>query len=315
MMTAESIPFLSEAALSALDISTGDVVDAIEAAIHGAAAGAVWSAPKAVIQPEDGRYMMAALAATDDPALLAVKTVVLNPQNPRHGLPQINGLVTMLHGQTGLPAAILDGNWITAVRTAGLSMVAARKLARPDASTIGFIGAGVQAQSHLDAFVDLYPVTGIKVFSRGRKNIDLLCESARAKGLSADVCSTAREAVDAADLIVTSVTLTGQFEPFVDARWLKPGAFATVTDLAVPWIKQSFSALDRLVIDDLNQEAALPNKLAPPEFVSGDLAGLVLGDIDGRQAESERTAFVFRGHALGDLALSALVWRKSGLGG
>jgi ornithine cyclodeaminase/alanine dehydrogenase len=79
--------------------------------------------------PSDGRYMMAALAAMDNPSLLAVKTVVLNPRNSDRGLPQINDLVTMLDSETGLPVAIMDGNWITAVRTAGISAVAAKHMA------------------------------------------------------------------------------------------------------------------------------------------------------------------------------------------
>jgi ornithine cyclodeaminase/alanine dehydrogenase len=80
--------------------------------------------------PSDGRYMMAALAAMDNPSLLAVKTVVLNPRNSDRGLPQINDLVTMLDSETGLPVAIMDGNWITAVRTAGISAVAAKHMAQ-----------------------------------------------------------------------------------------------------------------------------------------------------------------------------------------
>lgn len=314
MTQSETIPYLSGEALAALDISTQDVIGAIEAAIRGARSGTVWSAPKAVILPDDGRYMMAALAATSDPSLLTVKTVVLNPENPARGLPQINGLVTILHGDTGLPAAILDGNWITAVRTAGLSAVAARRLARADASTIAFIGTGVQARSHLDAFAAIFPVAGIRVFGRGTENIDRLCKKAAGMGLKADICSTAGEAFAGADLIVTSVTYSAELEPFLDAGLMEPGAFATITDLAAPWIKPSFGTLDCLIIDDLQQEAALPNKLAPPEFVSGDLAALVLDETDGRQSDSQRTAFVFRGHALGDLALSALAWQKAGLG-
>ena len=91
---------------------------------------------------------------------------------------------------------------------------------------------------------------------------------------------------------------------------MKSGAFAAITDLGVPWIRDSFIALDRVVIDDVEQEAALPNKLCDPACVSGDLSGLVLGKTDGRQSASERTAFLFRGHALGDLALSTLALQK-----
>jgi len=100
--------------------------------------------------------MMAALAAADDPPYLAVKTVIMNPRNSTRNLPQINGLVTMLDSDTGLPVAILDGNWITAVRTAGLSAVAAKHMARSDSSTVAFIGCGVQAKSHLRAFAEMF---------------------------------------------------------------------------------------------------------------------------------------------------------------
>ncbi|MEO3427334.1 hypothetical protein AAFN88_00655 [Pelagibius sp. CAU 1746] len=309
----ENIPYLSEEALAGLGITTGEVIESIETMIAGSARASVWSAPKAVIQPGDGRYMMAALAAADNPALLAVKTVVLNPRNTDRGLPQINGLVTLLNSETGLPAAILDGNWITAVRTAGLSATAAKHLARKDSAVAAFIGAGVQARSHLAAFADMFPLKEVRIFARGRANIDLLSEAAAALGLPAAVCASPEEAAGPADLLVTSVTYSPELEPFLDAGRLKPGAFAAVTDLAAPWKKESFAALDRLVIDDMAQEAALPNKLAPPETVSGDLAGLVLGKIDGRRTDAERTAFVFRGHALGDLALSGLACRKAGL--
>jgi ornithine cyclodeaminase/alanine dehydrogenase-like protein (mu-crystallin family) len=313
MPAAETIPYLSEEALAELEITTSEVVESIEALILGSARSTVWSAPKAVILPEDGRYMMAALAAADDPPLLAVKTVVLNPRNPDRGLPQINGLVTMLDSDTGLPAAILDGNWITAVRTAGLSAVAAKYMARPDSSVIAFIGSGVQARSHLDAFADMFPLDEVRIFGRGRDNIDRLRRAAKALGKSAVVCASGREAVAGADLVVSSVTYSATLEPFLEADWMKPGSFAAITDLAAPWKKDSFAALGRIVIDDLQQEAALPNKLAPPDLVTGDLAGLVLGRFKGREQTDERSAFVFRGHALGDLALSALAFRKAGL--
>jgi len=309
------IPCLSEADLIALGITTQEVVECIESAIHKEEAGRVWSAPKAVIiPPEDGRYMMAALAAMDDPSLLAVKIVVLNPENPQRGLPQINGLVTMLDSSSGLPVAILDGNWITAVRTAGLSAVAACRLANPDAQSVGFVGCGVQARSHLQSFADLFPLKSIKLFGRGRANKDRLAAAASDLGLSVEVSSRGQDAIEDVDLVVTSITATGGPEPFLDANGLKPGAFAAITDLGVPWIRDSFGALDRVVIDDVEQEAALPNKLCDPTFIDGDLSGLVLGRIDGRSARDERAAFLFRGHALGDLALAVLALQKFGEG-
>ena len=304
------IPYYSEEDLTGLNIKAQEVVETLEDLIRGCDANSVWSAPKAVILPPDGRYIMATLAAMNEPPLVATKSVVLNSHNTSIGLPQINGLVTLLDGETGVPVAVIDGNWVTAIRTAGLSVTAAKYMANPTASTMGFIGSGVQAQSHLKLFADMFALQHIKIFGRGQKNIDALRQSASDLGLESVVCETAQEAVESVELLVTSVTHVDVSGPFLDAEWLAAGSFAAVVDLAVPWHKNSFSTLDHLIIDDLEQEAASPNKLADPADVDGDLSGLVMQKVKGRTHNDERTAFVFRGHALGDLALSALAYRK-----
>ncbi|GFS25075.1 ornithine cyclodeaminase [Elysia marginata] len=311
MSASTSIPYFSEDQLAGLGLTTHEVINRIETLILSGDKQQAWSAPKAVIQPGDGRYMMVALAAADDPSVLAVKTVVLNPRNPEQGLPLINGLVTLLDSHSGLPIAILDGNWITAVRTAGLSATAARHMAKNDASVIAFIGCGVQANSHLQAFSTLFPLEKVLLFGRGAVNIERLGDKAAELSLPSVACDSAEEAVTGADIVISSVTHTGDVTPFLDANWLKPGAFAAITDLAVPWGKESFSALDQVVIDDLVQEAAMPNKLMSPDYVTGDLSQLVLGKIKGRNLDSDRNAFVFRGHAMGDLALSTLVYQRA----
>ncbi len=309
-MAPPTIPYLSEQMLDTLGVDIFDVMQSLEHLIKGAAKNTVWSAPKAVITPPDGRYMMATLAAMDDPSFLATKSLVLNPRNPEHGLPQINSLVTLLNGTTGVPLAIMDGNWITALRTAGLSALAARSLARKDAASVGFIGCGVQARAHLSAFAQMFPLERIKLFGRGQLNIDLLRGVADELGLRSEVCDTAKAAIDDVDIVVTSITATDGGEPFLDAGWMQQGCFAAITDLAVPWKKDSFAGLDKLIIDDVAQEAALPNKLANPADIHGDIGDLVLGEVEGRTAAADRTAFVFRGHALGDLALASLAYQK-----
>ena len=159
--------YLSETALAGLGITTKEAVDAIEHLIRGQGEDKVWSAPKAVVQPPDGRYLLATLAAADEPPLMSVKSLLTNPANPERGLKQINAMVTLLDSDTGLPRAVMDGNWITAVRTAALSAVAAKRLARPDTHLAAFIGCGVQAESHLRAFAVLYPLREIRAFGRG----------------------------------------------------------------------------------------------------------------------------------------------------
>ncbi len=310
MRQSSDIRYLSHDRLQSLQLSPQEITASIEHLLLGRKQQQVWSAPKAVITPPDGRYMMATLAAADNPPFLAVKALVLNPDNPKHGLASINALVTLLDSRSGLPLAVLDGNWITAVRTAGLSAVAAKRLARPDASIATFIGCGVQAHSHLQAFAALFPLTCVRAYARGvsRENF---CQKAEKMGLTATICQTAEEAIRDADVIVTSVTLSPQLVPFLDAHWLKPGAFVTMTDLAAPWLTDSLPALDCIIVDDLEQEASMLKPLVDSALVRGDLTGLVTGDATGRCTPDERTAFVFRGLALGDLAVAGLAYQRA----
>ena len=313
----QNIPYLDEKTLKNLAITTQDVIEEIENLIVKKSDNKAWSAAKAVLQPKtsesDDRYMMAALAAMDDPSLLAVKTVVLNPDNSNHNLPQINGLVTVLSSQTGLPVAILDGNWITAVRTAGLSATAAKYLARKDAKIVGFIGCGVQARSHLEAFCDGFPIEKVLLFGRGKGNIELTEELAMSRGLGVEICDRFEDVVAQSDILTTSLTYTPQLVPFLKADAMKTGSFAAVTDLGAPWVKESFAGFDVLAIDDLVQEKSLPNKIADMKDINGDIFDLIMGRINKRSSDEERTAFVFRGLALGDLALTSLVIKKAGL--
>jgi ornithine cyclodeaminase/alanine dehydrogenase len=306
-----NLPYLSEPLLERLSITTGEAIEWIERLIMGQRDGRVWCAPKSVLYPGDERYIMATLAVADDPPVVATKSLVLNPRNRERGLPVLRSLVTLLDSETGEPLAVLDGNWVTAKRTAGLSAVAARRMARPDSTCIGFIGCGVQALSHLDAFRDLFPLREVRAFGRGATNRDALCRAAEARGMKAVASATAREAIEEADIVVTSITLLPDPVPFLDARWLKPGVFATITDLATSWLPGTMAAFERIVIDDLEQEAKMSKPMVAPSLVAGDLSGLVAGEIPGRASGEERSAFVFRGLAVGDLALAALAYQRA----
>jgi ornithine cyclodeaminase/alanine dehydrogenase-like protein (mu-crystallin family) len=311
MILSENIVYLSHGTLESLVLTTQEVIDSIEHLLRGRRRLQVWNAPKAVITPPDGRYMMATLSAADDPPFLAVKSLILNPRNRERGLPDINSLVTLLDSDTGLPLAILDGNWITAVRTAGLSAVAAKRIVRPDASIAAFIGCGIQARSHLQAFSSLFPLKETRAFGRGSANREAFCQTAEALGLLAVASRNAEEAVRGADLVISTVTLTPELVPFLDAGWLKPGASAIAVDLAASWIKASMPIFNSIIIDDSEQEAQMTTPLVDPELVVGDLMGLVNGDIAGRCSDNEKTAFIFRGLALGDLALAALAYQRA----
>jgi len=155
-IAADKLPYLSEAFLDQLSISTRDMVAEIERQIIGQRRGEVWCAPKSVVLPGDDRYIMATLGVASEPRLLATKSLVVNPRNAERGLATLNSLITLLDSETGLPLALVDGNWVTTKRTAGLSIVAAKRLARSDSSSAAFIGCGVQARGHLDALSNLF---------------------------------------------------------------------------------------------------------------------------------------------------------------
>lgn len=309
--TADKLPYLSSAFLDTLMISTSEVVAEIERQIVGQRQGKVWCAPKAVVLPGDDRYIMATLGVASEPRVLATKSLVVNPRNAERGLATLNSLISLLDGETGLPLVMVDGNWVTSKRTAGLSAAAARRLARSDSSSAAFIGCGVQARGHLEALGDLFPLREIRAFGRGTRNRDALCRLAVSHGINAVQCDAAKAAVDGADIVVTTVTLIPEPVPFLDARWVKAGGFAIMADVALPWLPETMPSFDRIVVDDLEQEASMSKPMVKSELVAGDLTGLVCGDFPGRRSESERTAFAFRGLAVGDLAVAGLAYLRA----
>ncbi|MEP2557523.1 MAG: ornithine cyclodeaminase family protein [Rhizobiaceae bacterium] len=293
--------------LEALNIPTSAIADAIEEALVAKADGRLHTSPKTAILPGRGRYMMSTLAVGDD-GFTVVKQVSVCPENDQRNLPAINGAIMVLDAETGLLRAIVGANWITAVRTAALSAVAARRLADPDSETVAFVGTGVQAHSHLEAFKELFPLKRIRVFGRGQENIDKLCQYAQKIGLEAEANASAEEALRDADLIVTSVTLDYSIKPFLDARWLKSNAFAAITDACIPWLPTSMGAFDTVIVDDLVQESESKKPMLSIDAITGDLTALVSDKITefngGRPA-----AFAFRGIALGDYAAAVLAVR------
>ncbi|MEM9342926.1 MAG: ornithine cyclodeaminase family protein [Pseudomonadota bacterium] len=307
MHTTRDHLYLSDETLAALDIPLPSIADAIEAALHQKAGDTLVTAPKSALLPGGGRYMMTTLAVGD---YTVVKTAAVSPDNPSRDLPAINGAILILDAETGLLRAVLDANWITAVRTAALSVVAARRLADPAASTLALIGTGVQASSHLAAFAAEFPLTTIYAYGRGRANTDRLCREAQAMGLTAHAPDSAEQALTGADIVVTSVTLNYEIKPFLEVGWLTPGAFAAITDLAIPWHDAGLAAFAPLVVDDRAQEAESPRPMVPANAITHDLTELVTGPAPSRPTHSP-TAFAFRGMALGDYAAAALAYETA----
>ncbi len=306
---------LSEAALAGLGLTTLEIVEAIETAIRAEASGGVWTAPKSALLPGDGRYLMTTLSAADQPRISVVKCVMVSPRNAERDLPGIDGTILLHDSETGRLLAVVGARWITAVRTAGLSAVVARRLANPHSKVAAFIGCGVQASSHLEAFAELFPLAEVRGYGRGTANVERLGRQAEGLGLAFRAAATPREALEGADLIVSSVTLSFEIEPFLDARWLKSGAFAAITDMALPWKPDSMAAFGTIIIDDERQEQASPKRMVPAALVSGEITALVSGELAAGYDPAKPSAFSFRGLAIGDFAIACLAYEKASASG
>ncbi len=301
--------YLTDPVLERLNISPSDVADAIESALIAKAEGRLHTAPKSAVLPGDGRYMMSTLAVGEDEGLTILKAVGVYPGNGARGLPTSTGAILALDAHTGMLRAVLGAAWVTAVRTAGLSAVAARKMADPNAETIAFVGCGVQASSHLAAFRALFPLKKVFAVGRSAKSTDRFVDEVRALGLTAEV-RDAETAIREADLVVSSITLDYSVVPFLDASWMKPGAFAAITDLFIPWKNESAGAFSSIYVDDLVQERASDKPMVPGHLITGDLTELATGGPLAR-SDAQPSAFVFRGLALGDYAAASLALARA----
>lgn len=302
------VMMLDDDALANLGITNAEIVEAIEDVLRAAREGQISAAPKSSVIAPDGRYMMATLSASDQMGVIVVKSVMVNDRNKAAGRPGINGGIMLLDAETGALRAVFGANWVTAVRTAGLSAVAAKRLANPASETLGLIGTGVQAESHLRAFHDIFPLSHVCAFGRGTSGIEKIENVAKELGLSFTQAD-AKTVLERSDIVVSSVTLDYSIEPFLDANWLKPGAFAAITDLGIPWKQSGQTRFDRVFVDDLAQEKSMEKKMVSPGLITGELADLV---VDGAQYDpTGPSAFIFRGIALGDLAVASLALHKA----
>ena len=165
-------------------------------------------------------------------AVFALKAICVMPGNPAQGLDAHQGIVILFDGDTGVPAAILNASAITAVRTAAVSAVATRLLARADAQVLAILGAGVQARAHLDALLGVRASQSVRVCSPTEAHARAVASRGGAPARSAGpvevsgpvevaVSSTAEDAVRGAEVIATA---TNSREPVLRREWRSPGA-------------------------------------------------------------------------------------------
>ena len=292
MTLGQDLLYLSDADVRAAGLGLAAVEAAVEAVLAAKAAGRAVMKPKLSLHGDGGARFLASAGLLDAPAYGGVKWVGVADAR-KSGLPHIAGTVLLNDAGTGVPVAILDARWITGVRTAAITAVAARRLARPESARIGFVACGLQARAHLAALKLHFPLATVRAYSRRLSTAQAFADEAGAEGLAAAAVEDPRDAVAGMDIVITSTPVVPPTPPFLDAAWLAPGCFAGMVDLGLSWIPESLSALDLVVTDDIAQAGT--ERLAYREPYHGELAGLVAGSLPGRETAAQRNALVFVG--------------------
>ena len=312
MRLGEELLYLSRAEVEATGVTLAEIEEAVEGVFTGQARGGVDPVPKTSFRPTpDAAHFLSMPGALGHPPLAMHKWVGLSDANAARKLPHLGSLIVLSDLASGMPVAFLDGTWITAARTAAMSTVAARRLARPDSKRIGFIGSGVQATGHLAALLDAFPIEEIAVF-------DQFPDSARAfaaasDGLEARVVDEARLAVEGMDIVVTTIPAAPDLKPFLEVAWLGLGAFVTMVDLGRSWKAAGFETVECIAVDSYGQADHLPADRGFPYSgpFHADLAELVGGIHPGRRSAGDRTIFLHPGMALPDMAVAAVIYQRA----
>jgi alanine dehydrogenase len=230
------------------------------------------------------------------------------------------GVVLLFETQHGRLLAVLDATSVTAIRTAAVSAVATRLLARDDASCLALLGTGGQARTHLDALRRVRPLARVRVYSRDPDHVRAFArEAERSFGLEVAPASSAREAVEGADVVCT---LTSSCEPVLHGEWLAPGAHINVVGAATPGCREVDTPAivrSRLFVDRRESAwAEAGDRLSPmregaigEDHVVAELGELLAGRAAGRRSRDEVTLFKSLGLAIEDVAAAQVVYRNA----
>ena len=254
------------------------------------------------------------------PKTIGAKIVTVYPGNHGTALDAHQGAVLLFDRENGSLAALLDATPITTIRTAAVSAIATRALAKKDASTLAIIGSGVQARAHIEAICAVRPITSLRVWSRDSGHARELASFARDRfHLDASVCGSGADAVRDADIVCT---VTSSTEPVLRGEWLTPGSHVNAVGACTPNARELDSAAvvrSRLYVD--RRESALKEPgdiVAPlqdceigPEHIVAEIGELLIGQGVGRRDDREITLFKSLGLAIEDLAAAAHVCEQA----
>lgn len=292
------------------------VIDAVAAAHAALAAGdASQTVERATLLPGGG-VMLPMAAVISAPAVAGVKLLADVPANAARGLRAQHSTITVIDPQTGRCIAFLDGVELTLHRTAAASAVATRHLARAEVDTLGLIGAGAQAHSHLAAMCAVRTFSRVTVWSRTRETAERFARVHSGGEIPIEILDTPEEVVRSADVLCT---LTPSRDPLIRGDWLAPGMHVNAVgapprpdhrELDSEAIRRSLVVVDDLASAlDRSGEVCVPiaEGVIAATDIHADLGQLILGTRPGRTRDDQITLFDSVGLALQDMAAARLV--------
>ena len=233
---------------------------------------------------------------------LGAKLVAFFPNN--QGIPSHHAVILLFKPETGEPLVTMDGRLITEMRTAAVSAVATRLLARPEASVLAMLGSGVQARSHLQAMRLVRTIRDVRVWSPRNA-------PAFAKEFGVRAVATAEEAVRGADLVVVA---TSSQTPVLSGAWLAPGTHINAVGAPRPtWRELDDEALRkaRLYVEQREAATAESGDVIFSGKIFAEIGEVVAGSKPGRQSPEEITLYKSVGVAVQDVVSADLVYKKA----
>jgi ornithine cyclodeaminase/alanine dehydrogenase-like protein (mu-crystallin family) len=286
-----------------------ECIDVMAQALIDLANGDVWHPLRTVMRPPEEASLMGVMAAhrSAPSADYGIKVVCIFPGNRARGLESHFGTVTLFDGETGAPLAVVDAGAVTAIRTAAVSAVATRELARAETDRLAVLGAGIQARAHLEALAAVRSFRSARIWGRTEAHARSVAEEANVP-FPVEVVASAREAVADADVIATT---TASPEPIIAREWLAPGAHINAVGSSIPTAREidATTMADAALFADRREsfyaeagDYLLAVDEIGPREVRAELGEVLTGTGDGRRTNDELTLFKSLGLAVEDLA-------------
>lgn len=320
------LTYLNAAHIDRLSMTDEEIIDAVNEGLVAQGSGRTVIEPRVHLQPDPAfRGHFNVLRGYVEPLGLAgVKIVGDYVDNYKLGLPSEMALLNLFDPRTGMPRAILDATAITDMRTGALTALGARHLARSDSRILGHVGARGTSYWNVRLLDRLFDFDEIRIHSRRRESREEFgAKLEKDLGKKIVVTEDWRTCLEGADIMVEASRLERRQE-LLETKWMKEGAllvpYGTVSALEL----SLFSAVDKLVVDDLGQFRAgrlgalrphIDAGLISEDTVHAELAAIVVGAKPGRETNAERIVFWHRGLSLSDIALgAAMIGKAAALG-